>query len=507
MRTTKIGSQDKKLYSNSFFGVVASVISIVSTYATRVVFSNQFGDEIYGVHSLFASIVSALLIVEMGISSAMVIFMYKPIAEKDNSRVNTILKLYKKLYSYICLIILFAGVFIDLFVIQFLISTTLEIGRVRIYFLLYLISIVAKYLWSYKRCILFASNQNRISSIISAVVDMFFTGVEICAICFANNYVIYLVVFILHNMGANILCNLFVNKRYPFVKTKDVIAPTKEDEKYVFKIVKPMFVQRIANQIQDSSTSIIYSFLGYAVTYVGYYANYLLVIHAVETVYNQIALAVSSSFGCAYVKDNDVDTLYQNYTKNRYYLGAIIAIMVGCYCCFITPFIRLFFGTDYVLEKTILILTTTYLYLLLNNEINKSIQNALGIHRIDTIYMVIQTVVGIILSIVLGMIMGLQGVLIGMLISFLLFSTINKGRMIYIKLFNRKTRKYYCSLLSEAILSFLLVWGSFQVFSLFDVKSVAFLVLSALILFVGLSIASICSFWVLYRVKSRYDNR
>lgn len=491
MKIIKIGSQDRRLFTNSAFGAIASVVSLLSTYATRVIFSHSFGEELYGVNSIFASIVSALLIIELGVSSAMVIFMYKPIADHDEERINTILLLYRKLYSYICLSIFSLGIIIDLFLLDRFITTEIDIKQIKLFFLLYLASIIAKYLWSYKRCILFASNQNKISSIFSSITDLVFMCVEVFTIIVLKSYVGYLIVFIAHNMGANCLCNLYVNKHYAFVKNKDKIPPTKEDQRQVFKIVKPMFVQRISNQVQDSSTSIIYSSLGNSITNVGFFSNYLLVIHAIETLYNQIALAITSSFGCSFVTDNDKEKLYQTYLKNRRYMSVAITVFVGLYCCLINPFIFLFFGKSYVLDPIIVYLTTIYLFMLLNNEINKSIQNALGEHRIDTKYMVIQTVFGIVLSIICGKLIGLRGVLLGTMISFFVFSSINKGRLVFLRVFMVSPKKYYLVAAKELISALVIIIPAYIVSTKVNMNSILSFLLFAICFTIYLSVLSI----------------
>lgn len=54
---------------------------------------------------LFTSILQVLNLAELGVGSAMVYSMYKPIAENDKATICALLKLYKKYYFFIGLII------------------------------------------------------------------------------------------------------------------------------------------------------------------------------------------------------------------------------------------------------------------------------------------------------------------------------------------------------------------------------------------------------------------
>lgn len=58
------------------------------------------GVEYLGLNSLFTSILQVLNLAELGVGSAMVYSMYKPIAENDKSTICALLKLYKNTIFY-----------------------------------------------------------------------------------------------------------------------------------------------------------------------------------------------------------------------------------------------------------------------------------------------------------------------------------------------------------------------------------------------------------------------
>ena len=150
---------------NSFTGIIASVISTLSLYVIRIILSRVLGDEIYGVNSIFVNVVNAFLILEMGMSTAMIIVMYKPVETDDREKIKSILGFYKTFYRIFCLVLLAVGVVVDLFFLHKFIKTTLPFFQVQLYFFLYLLSIIVKYLWSYKNCLLYANKQNSVISL------------------------------------------------------------------------------------------------------------------------------------------------------------------------------------------------------------------------------------------------------------------------------------------------------------------------------------------------------
>ena len=75
----------------------------------RSIINITLGAEYLVFNSLFSSILTVLSLTEMGISSALVYHMYKPIAEGDTSLLCALLNFYKKAYRTIGTVILIVG--------------------------------------------------------------------------------------------------------------------------------------------------------------------------------------------------------------------------------------------------------------------------------------------------------------------------------------------------------------------------------------------------------------
>lgn len=440
----------KQVLLNSVFGLLASGVSLVSAYAVRVFMVNSLGDELFGINSLFYSIANAMLILELGISTAIVIFLYKPMAAKNTEKIKSIVRFYRDTYRWFAAILLIISILFDVFFLKYFVHSNVRMMDVQLFFLIYMLGIALKYAFGYKRCMLFASQQNRINAIVTAIVEAVFSALEILAIVCYKSYYFFLIVFFFQNLVSNLACNYIVNKMYPFIKERNVKRLEKQQTAEIFKVIKPMFVQRVSNQINNSSSTIILG--GYAsVKLVGKYSNYLIIVHAIQTVLNQVSNSFTTSFGNYAAENDDLNNQYRIYSKARFYIYSFAAIVSLGFFAAADSFINILFGIEYVLESTTLIFISLYLYLSLASLMDIAVQNSRGLHSLDSKMMVAQTVATVVLSIVGGKMFDLNGILIGNIIPILVFSYINKYAVIQDRYFMTARKINITTLLREAL--------------------------------------------------------
>lgn len=97
---------------NMVFGIIFRGVNILFPFINRTAVLYILGNSYLGLNSLFSSILGILNLAELGVGSAIVYSMYKPIAENDEKTVAALLQLYKKIYRIIgflstCLICLY----------------------------------------------------------------------------------------------------------------------------------------------------------------------------------------------------------------------------------------------------------------------------------------------------------------------------------------------------------------------------------------------------------------
>ena len=88
----------KNAVRNMIFGSILKAYQILLPFIMRTAMIYFMGVQYLGLNSLFTSILQVLNLAELGVGSAMVFSMYKPIAEDDSTTICALMKLYKIYY-------------------------------------------------------------------------------------------------------------------------------------------------------------------------------------------------------------------------------------------------------------------------------------------------------------------------------------------------------------------------------------------------------------------------
>ena len=95
---------------NMYTGLIYQVLVLLFRFITRTVFIYCLGEKYLGINGLFSNILNLLSLADLGIGSALVFALYKPIAEKNEERQKIIVDYLHKIYIYIGLAIIAIGI-------------------------------------------------------------------------------------------------------------------------------------------------------------------------------------------------------------------------------------------------------------------------------------------------------------------------------------------------------------------------------------------------------------
>ena len=165
------------------------------SFITRTVMIETLGANYLGLNSLFTSVLQVLNLAELGVGSAMIFSMYKPIAEDDKETICALMKLYRVYYRIIGLLILVAGLGITPF-IPMLIKKDIPHGvNIYILYVMNLGSTVLSYwLFAYKKSILYAYQRNDVIDRTSAIVICVQQVIQVFVLFLFRNYYYYLMI-------------------------------------------------------------------------------------------------------------------------------------------------------------------------------------------------------------------------------------------------------------------------------------------------------------------------
>lgn len=426
---------------NSLFGILSSLVTVFLNFFVRVFIVRELGDEVNGLHNLFQNITNVMALMEMGISTAMVIHLYKPIEDGDREAIRSVMSYYRRIYLWISGAFLAVCLLFDLFFLDRIVTTDIPMWDVRLFFFVYALSFGLNYLTYHKRSILFAEQKNRVSVLSTTVCEIVFRSLQIFTMILWRNYLVFLILLIFEKVISNAICTAYVNRYHPYLRSYAGAVIPAEKKKSIFDTVRPLFVNQVAGTVQKSSSSILVSKLLGNISVVGYYGNYQLVISTAELLFSQFGAAFTSSFGNLAV-EGDRERMYRAYRRATFVMNSVaVVICAGFYCC-IQDFIFLIFGEHYLLDSLSVTILMVSLLIYLYDIPVISVQNALGLHRKDEILMVVQALAAIALGFAGGKLFGMSGILAGMILPTVLFTFLCKGILITKTAFSKGGRRY-----------------------------------------------------------------
>ena len=443
----------KNSIKNIIVALILNLISIIIGLISQKVFISSLGTEYLGINGLFTNIISMLGIVELGLGSAIIYNLYKPVADNNKKKIKSLMHFYKISYRIIAVVVTIIGLLIIPFLGLIVKDVNISENLIIIY-LLFLTDIVCSYLLTYKRSILYAYQKSYIINIVHIGYLLCMNLFQILILIYTKNYYLYLIIKIIARIIENIVITKIANKSYPILLEKDVIPLDKKTKKDIFTKIKALLLHKIGGFVVLGSDNIIISaFLG--VNTVGLYSNYSMIINVLVNLSNQAFSAITASVGNLLVTSNNKKTysVYKNIFFANTWLAGFIAI--GLLVC-MDSFVNIWLGERYLLSTSVLLVLCINLYLQITRYTNNSFKEAAGIYYEDRFVPIIESVVNIVMSIVLLHYFGLAGVFMGTICSNLVLHLYSYPKFVYTRLFKKNYSDYYHNFFKNFIIVMLI---------------------------------------------------
>lgn len=94
---------------NIMTGIGGYGINTILGFICRIVFTQCLAKDYLGVNGLFTNILTMLSLAELGVGSAIVFALYKPLAEHDRKKIASLVELYGKAYKFIGILVAVIG--------------------------------------------------------------------------------------------------------------------------------------------------------------------------------------------------------------------------------------------------------------------------------------------------------------------------------------------------------------------------------------------------------------
>ena len=407
----------KNAARNVFFGVLQKLYVTVVPFFIRTAMIYFMGVQYLGLNSLFVSVINILNLAELGVDSAMVFSMYKPIAEDDKSTICALMNLYRRYYRIIGLIIAVAGVSILPFIPRLVKDDVPSDINIYLLYLLYLGETVLSYwLFAHKNSLLSAYQRRDLTNKTTIITCTVKYILQLLVLIFIRDYYWFVIAQLATQIMQNLLCALVANRYYPGYKPSGTLSPEKVSD--IKKRIRDLFTAKISTAIVRSSDSIVVSsFLGLSVLAV--YQNYYFITASVMGFVEIIFSACTAGIGNSIV----VESREKNYTDFKK-LTLIIAWLAGfCTCCLLClfqPFMRIWMNGDDTLMLGMgeVICLCVFFYVAEINRITNTYKDAAGLWRETKFVPLANAVVNLTLNLILVQFWGLYGVLLSTVIGF-----------------------------------------------------------------------------------------
>lgn len=404
---------------NIFFGVILRAYQIIVPFLMRTAMIYLMGVQYLGLNSLFTSILQVLNLAELGVGSAMVYSMYKPIAEDDEATICALMKLYRTYYRVIGLVIAIVGCTLTPFIPHLIKSDVPASLNIYVLYILNLGATVLSYwLFAYKNSILQAYQRTDVVSKVTLITSTVQYGLQIAVLWISHNYYLYVIVALATQALTNIVTAVCANKLYPQFKPKGDIP--KEEVKQINQRIKDLFTAKLGGTITNSADTIVISaFLG--LTQLAIYQNYYFIMNSICGFISVIFSSITAGIGNSFV----TETKEKNYSDFNKFTFIICFILCICCCCFVSlyqPFMKMWVGEDLMLGFEFVILFCVLFYCLELAMVWATIKDAAGIWHEDRFRPFIGSMVNLLLNLVLVRYIGLYGIILSTVISYVFVS-------------------------------------------------------------------------------------
>ncbi|MDU3526250.1 lipopolysaccharide biosynthesis protein [Clostridium sp.] len=404
----------KNSIRNTVFAMGSQVINIVLNFVSRTIFIWVLGSNYLGINGLFSNILSMLSLAELGIGNAIVYHMYKPLANKDNERLKSLMQLYKKAYIIIGVTVVFIGLSILPF-FDYIIKDKPNITDLKLIYILFLINSACSYFFIYKSSLINADQKNYIITIKQQKYAFIQVILQIIFLILTKNYIIYLIVQIICTFLLNFSLSRKADELYPFLKSKKIESLDKKSKKEIFKHVMAMMSHKIGGAVVNGTDNIlISSFVG--IYWVGLYSNYILITSTINRVINQIFSSITSSVGNL----NAIESKEKSYKiyKRLFFMNFwLYGFSSVCLLILMNPFIELWIGNEFILDKKVILVLIINFYISGMRQTTITFNTTLGLFWNDRFKPWAEAAINLFFSILLANKFGLLGILLGTLIS------------------------------------------------------------------------------------------
>ena len=426
---------------NSSVSMFCQLATSVLSFINRTFFIYFLNVEYLGLNGLFSNILSMLSLAELGIGTAIIYKLYKPIAEKDVKKIQALMNFYKNAYQVIGIIILIIGISLIPF-LDSIVGEHENIPYFSLLYLLYLLNSVSSYFFTYKRFILSADQKEYINSINRLLFVLIQNVGQFLVLVISRQFIAYLIVTIICTIASNLRISYLCDKMYPYLRNNKEHMDRSE-KKDLYKYVFAQTCHQIGGVVVNGTDNILITTLvDNGLFNVGIYSNYNMILSVLKSFINSIFNATVASVGNLNVSGNlrkSKEIFNQMFFLNYLFYGFTSV----CFFNLAQFFIELWIGPEFLLGKMVLLIIVINYYLSGMRQSCIIYNTTLGLFWNDRYKPLFEAAINLIASIFFIKQFGLIGVFLGTLVSNLSTNVWVEPYLLYRYGFKEKLSDYF----------------------------------------------------------------
>lgn len=447
---------------NAKVNLIFYFLSLFFSFFSRKIFLDCLGADFIGLTGTLGNILGYLNLAELGVGAAISFFLYKPLQSNNRDEINEIISVFGYLYRKIGQFIFIGGLLVSFFFPLIFSKTELGLGIIYFSFFSFLGSSLIGYFINYRQILLTADQKNYLVAVYFQSANLVKIALQIfLAYTYRNLYFWVAVEFLFGIIGCIVL-NWKINKEYPWLKSN--VSNGKELlKKYptILTNTKQVFIHKIKDFLLSKSDELfIFAFV--SLKMVAYYGNYTMIIYKVSQLFTFVLDGVGAGVGNL-VAEGDKKNMMKVFWELMAIRHFIAGFLFTSLYFLLEPFISLWLGPQYIMDRTILILLLIYVYLMQSRGVVDMFNHAHGLYA-DTWSAWAELLLNVGITLIAGYFYGIIGILLGKIVSVFLIVVFWKPYYLFTSGFKLPISIYW-----KGTIRFYLIFGiSFVAICLLD---------------------------------------
>ncbi len=346
---------------NATVGILCQFLAMALAFVVRLFFVQALTKDYLGISGWFSNILSVLNISELGIGTAIVVSLYKPLATGDQPRIRATLRMLRKAYRIVGLVVLGLGLALLPF-LPVLVNQQTQLVDLPTVYLMFLAQSVCSYLFlGYKSAIFTADQRQSRIHAVGLLVAFLSSVLQILSLVLWRNYYAYVAVYAVAAIAKNLLIARSADRDYPYLRhitrlqdgEDDELALPKAERRSIFKNLFGLSLYRLSGTVLNATDSLVLvKFIGLGI--MGLYSNYLFVITAVTTVLTLLFQSFTASVGNLHVT-GALERRRFIFRCLNLLDGWLYGVAAVCLLVLLDPFVALFFGQSWLFADPLVV--------------------------------------------------------------------------------------------------------------------------------------------------------